>query len=534
MPPKRKPTGVAKRVGKGRAQPCRKAGDVENKQAKKKRKQSKPANLISARDDSPLRCVVKGILSKLVDHDSNLYEQLLRNLKLVGHKIDVVTACSGSEIHEVAGREVMDVLGTGTRYTTSLASESDARKIKWIQALQEHFSDGQRTCCLNDDIAKLSQNSFDCKTHEKVCTCRSSSSDSFMSVIGWSCIDLSTYKSSKKEGLAREQILKESTGSSATTLQAALSFLDTHVNQKVHIGENVEEIAKPASANRQFLLEAFAARGWAVLVETLRAEKYGSATARCRAWIVAVHPERSGMSHAEAEETCRNIFLLVRQLEIESLADGLFMLDKNDAYVARELQRQKAATLAQPSRNHDGDKWPAQFSVMLSQADMSWSDLKPPTDAIGLSEWYSLLPKREKMLLLFAVTQDPSMRYLDISQTIGRHRSSDDEDTLFTITPASKIMLMKCSPIRPLTGYECMLYHGWPRDILDAMLDDHENIFPDTLLKDLAGNSFVAFVYCALLISVLVYLPAGVAKKTVPASSSAKELVESIDDLLNF
>ena len=82
-----------------------------------------------------------------------------------------------------------------------------------------------------------------------------------------------------------------------------------------------------------------------------------------------------------------------------------------------------------------------------------------------------------------------------------------------------------------ITGLECLALQGFPLEHLDedklSSLD-----FTDAKLKDLAGNSFPAHVFMAVLLGFLTFCPAALLRPGV-AEQSGKEFVASVNEILD-
>jgi hypothetical protein len=128
---------------------------------------------------------------------------------------------------------------------------------------------------------------------------------------------------------------------------------------------------------------------------------------------------------------------------------------------------------------------------------------------VQASPWYGTLLLREKMALGYAQLTQPECKILDVQPSIGRGIWKH-EGHLMTITPALKAMMLCRQPCRPVLGIEALAVHGVPPSFSRARQAECAQ-FHDSFLKDLAGNSYVANIYAAVLISVLVHWPASAA-----------------------
>ena len=103
------------------------------------------------------------------------------------------------------------------------------------------------------------------------------------------------------------------------------------------------------------------------------------------------------------------------------------------------------------------------------------------------------------MTLSYALLTEPNSTAVDISQQAGRTPVGRD-GLLPTICTSAKLYMTEQKRI--LTGMELLMLHGMPRRLLD------HGEYADNLMKDLAGNSFLAGAVMAVLISIYLHIPA--------------------------
>ena len=150
---------------------------------------------------------------------------------------------------------------------------------------------------------------------------------------------------------------------------------------------------------------------------------------------------------------------------------------------------------------------------------------------MGKSPWYETLAYREKMGLSYTWMTESSPQTLfciDVSQTIGRMFTGHDK-RFPTLTPGLKTMIIDESIGQPrlLTGKEALHIHGFPYKILDHLLAAADAP-TDTVMKDLAGNSFVGHCFVAVFISVLAHCPFPAPTSEEPPS--APSILQAVRD----
>lgn len=78
--------------------------------------------------------------------------------------------------------------------------------------------------------------------------------------------------------------------------------------------------------------------------------------------------------------------------------------------------------------------------------------------------------------------------------------------------------------MRILTGLEMLMLHGMPRGLLEH--PQVAAVSTDALMKDLAGNSFLAGAVLLMLITTLLHIPADVL-----LAQAQEEVEEEVDEL---
>jgi site-specific DNA-cytosine methylase len=178
-----------------------------------------------------------------------------------------------------------------------IAAEKDQRKHAWIERVHEGTVGTTSPFCMFADITACCSG-VACTRHAGRCPLSFSGSKARLNTTGFSCKDLSKLKT--MTGEQRDSVLRDPSTTTSSTFLGLLAVLDSLPSQCVYIGENVEELAKLHSPNRVHLLDTFREHGWVCSTRLLNAMKFGVPTARSRAWIVALHVDRLGISDEQA------------------------------------------------------------------------------------------------------------------------------------------------------------------------------------------------------------------------------------------
>ena len=173
-----------------------------------------------------------------------------------------------------------------------------------------------------------------------------------------------------------------------------------------------------------------------------------------------------------------------------------------------ELRRRQAGVCSEAT---DKDKhYVALHQQIVEAKGISWTSLAPSGE-IAKSEWFKILPQREKEIIAYYTTTVPAAIAIDCSQRIDRVSPPTEDMQLFTLTPGAKNYLVAKiksigdsnakMPNRLLTGWESLALQGFPVETL--CLD----WCSDPQLHDLAGNSFPGTCLCAIYLAVFANIP---------------------------
>lgn len=246
--------------------------------------------------------------------------------------------------------------------------------------------------------------------------------------------------------------------------------------------------------------QAFSQIGWVLVTRKLVHSDYGGWTRRGRVYIIALSPERCNIDAERARLYLRAMANTCEKLSgVEHASVDKFLLRGSHPYVKSELLRRQQDTSEQASEA----KWPSDLAAILEKQGVRFTECDAPAEQ--KTAWYDVMPSRFKLHLGFCSLTRPNGFCYDLNQSIGRAAVGSDEDNVYpTLVPNSCIWDTNLK--RPLTGLECLSLQGFPLELLDQKKLSQCSI-SDTLLKDMAGNSFAAPCFMAALLSLLCHFP---------------------------
>ena len=130
-----------------------------------------------------------------------------------------------------------------------------------------------------------------------------------------------------------------------------------------------------------------------------------------------------------------------------------------------------------------------------------------------------------QMVLGHAMSENSSLKFADVYQSLGREFSSIDPDVVSTIVPGSHIWSDELK--RPLLGRELLAMQMVPEEVL---LRANAFGVSDKLMSDLAGNSFTGSVFAAVAIGAIAHA----ATKPAQAEDEAAKVADSVDSILDL
>lgn len=453
--------------------------------------------------------IAKSMLDKLTAEELNHIKQKVSEIG----SLRVTSLFSGSELQSLCGTVLFSLLEG--KFDCVACCEQDEGKANFIKNIVHA---GSESCCVFKSVSAMQHPLAPCWVHGgRDCPVP----DSRLAIGGWSCKGLSTANMHAASGRTQHAI-RSGTTSSGSTFKDMMEFLDSSPSITILVAENVAEILKAQSDNALAVAQTFAEHGWIARTTQVRYNQYGNRTMRHRAWVYAVHADRLGLP----VEHCRNMLAkAVETLERLQVPPPMeleqMLLLPDDEYVVwsrKKMLQKRAASHTSES------EWQRQLSRMLESAGLTWRDCKLPPDHVGRPGFESML-EREKMTFAMTLLMHPGAKFIDVGQALGRAPVRED-DFLHSFT--GKALPYHVGQKRIITGKECLMIHGFPCGCLrPADLDRHG--VQDSLLRDLAGNSFSSGAILAAYISLLNALPA--AAFAPQANAEESQDTQDVEDM---
>jgi site-specific DNA-cytosine methylase len=194
--------------------------------------------------------------------------------------------------------------------------------------------------------------------------------------------------------------------------------------------------------------------GYAAIALKLKSSDYYLPQDRVRAYLIGLNVNLIELPEGE---TVQNVLEAMRDLVYSLVGDFVydyqdFMLPAHHPRVEAELSRRRDSR----SGDKPNQTWPGKHWEFLQEQGLGWSACNPPED-IRDSEWFQLLPHRERQIVGYWVNKDPACFGIDHSQSIHRVPRCSDA-TMVTLMPdAAYFMKDWC---RDLLGVECLHMQG--------------------------------------------------------------------------
>ena len=138
--------------------------------------------------DNRVSKLVKSHLAKLTTAKPSLLHHTITN-KRAG-EVHVASYCAGSEIQEIAGREIVRIGGsTNSKYITDYTVEKSAVCQSWISALGAVLEESPR--CNFKKMETAMNFEAECSTCKKIHDIPSRGSSKVIRIVRFSCVDIS-------------------------------------------------------------------------------------------------------------------------------------------------------------------------------------------------------------------------------------------------------------------------------------------------------------------------------------------------------
>jgi hypothetical protein len=374
-----------------------KAGNFER--AKTKLNQLNKKN----KNDNFVQAMTKQYIGELPEEMQN---QLLETLK--SRAWTTSGACSGTGMAELALHEVMSWASADV--SVDFICEKVKGKRVFLNNIVLPHCDASQSC-LFEDLLELPTGSGQCALHggtaENNDMCRVPCLSDFFTC-GFSCKDLSKLNG-QYSAEERSNILSLGLGTSGGTFKAVIGHA-ARAKPSVIILENVDEMTKPDSPNVRYLWTAFENVGYGGSSKCFSTADYHLPQRRTRVFFVMLNCEAFGYTLDEAGSTAATMLNTTELFKCKS-APTLkeFLLPDSSPRVVAELGRRLANIESRPqNKTYGPQSWQQHHAAFLSAKGFTWQQVLPPA-ATRDSEWYKLLPAREKDVLGFTLCDRPQV-----------------------------------------------------------------------------------------------------------------------------
>jgi site-specific DNA-cytosine methylase len=211
-------------------------------------------------------------------------------------------------------------------------------------------------------------------------------------------------------------------------------------------------------SERTFSREVFqthlALAGYVAIPLKLKTSDYYLPQDRHRAYLIGLN---TSLIELEDGQSVQDVLEAMRDL-VYSLA-GDFVYDYSD-FMLPDAHPRVAAELARRQEFRSGDKanqtWPGKHWEFLQEQGLGWSACDPDEE-VQESEWFQLLPSRERQIVGYWQKQDPGCFGIDHSQSMHRACRCTDGIMVTLMPEAAYFMKEYC---RDLLGVECLHMQG--------------------------------------------------------------------------
>ena len=461
----------------------------------------KAENIFPVADDDVARSFTRAVArssagGSLMDMLARHYVDKLMPVDFVGcGTLRWATMCSGSEITHYAAEFLENFIRETGRDITLVqvfASESNHHKRDWIKSVVK------KSLCIFNDCSHCHRSHAACSQHDRLCSIVGCD----VLVMGFSCKDLSRQNTSRSNN-QRVPAEETSRGASATTFNACLGYVDVH-HPAILIIENVDALADDDGdgGNLDILFSEFGNRGYEVQPIMVNATEWGLSHRRRRLWFFIVFTSspllRLSFRSGGVQATLSKFVAIFERTKAAPLDVYKVLLPNDHPLVEAHLAF--LITHHADSRDLKESGWTEAHMTEYSAAGARWGQPRC-SDGDSSSAWYPFLTDRERDILALKSWLCPEKTLLDLSQSISRVPMSSFKDVdgqqvemAPCLLPGMKLWSTRLH--RLVTGFEAIKLQGFPVDLSPA-----PSLSTDSLMKDLAGNSFSGTVVLAFIAS---------------------------------
>ena len=300
-----------------------------------------------------------------------------------------------------------------------------------------------------------------------------------MFICGFSCKGASSLNTAMLADTSVHNIVEEMVSSTGLTFWATLLAID-RLRPRCFILENVLGLLRNGGALS--VQHALRTKGYVVAMVQLTPAMFGFPNTRPRVFFLGLRMDLCFRQPPQRVEAMI-IDAVMRQAEMQPKLAVDDVILPEDSPVIEDRRQKMAEELLQPKKRRRNEKtemakWPQKHRALgICSPSCKWA---LDTHGEDFPE-YGLLPARQQEMLDFIGISFPDARptVVGISQSNVSH---GQEDSAPTITPCGDFWITHRA--RRLIGQECLHMQGI------FISPEQAAEFPDTLLRDLAGNSF--------------------------------------------
>ena len=341
--------------------------------------------------------------------------------------------------------------------------------------------------------------STDCEPH--MCTVCSGTEGPQLSSIGWSCKNLSKMFTPPDHQRGKKDWLLTGDGSSGVTYWGLKDHLRSNRPAVVHI-ENVEELLN--ETNKQIVKADMTSLGYYFTAKLLKALRFGVPQTRNRAHGLLIDTLAVPYDEDGLEELSNEMWDILAQIELsDHIPLAKFLLPCEDSYLVKLLEDYKKRSVGNDLDEND-PVWRRGLNDWLKARGETWDACQPSAELLA-SEWFCLLPPRERLTLAALMNAAPAKVGHNVSQQAFRTDNDGDDmaTALGSFCTKSKWYLVEYH--RLLAGIEALHIQGIPMHALREALT--RRVLCETGAKDFAGNSYTAAVMTAFDIALFITWP---------------------------
>ena len=362
---------------------------------------------------------------------------------------------SGSEVFLLASDVLVKKLNRGLGVESRYGCEWKRPKRDFILKVIHNMPLGNKACLFHNAEA-MSGAVAPCAAHGKDCWIPDGAKGPVAGAFGFSCKDFSSANNNPPQ---KKVMIQKGLGSSGKTARSLIDFLAMHPLPIVWL-ENVGELCSESHGQLHVLKELLANAGYIAKETILNSLQFALPQDRRRAYLICFHEHLIEPPEGKSHEDMLNeaIQVLDRMKTAEIYDYKKFLVGDGDPDLSAEFKKRTKA--AGQSQKPTSASWQGKHFEFFQEQGLSASACEPSAEVLQ-SEWFKLLPPREKQVLGYWANKAPDAFGVDVSQSINRTPLCKRAH-MPSLMPTGHYFLFEAPFIRPLLGKECMHMQGFP------------------------------------------------------------------------